>query len=167
MKAIGRFLKKNSPPGLDASPFVRTAMIGGVIAFLISLIFVGRYRTALASLYVYTKDGYVLDTTLSMPDFCELIEGTLLGFAVEAISLLGIVIYNYLYYRQGRRSIYLMKRLPNRFERHRRALAVPVLLALCCAAAAMILMLLYFALYMIATPRECLTAGQWYKLWRF
>ena len=85
---------------------------------------------------------------------------------VAVVLVLGFIVYHYLYYRQGSKSIYLMKRLPSKHELHKRAIALPMLAILGCLVAALIVMLLYFAIYMLATPKQCLLPNQWQKLWR-
>ena len=64
-------------------------------------------------------------------------------------------------------SIYLMRRLPDRWELHRRCLVFPFAGLVLCVAAAFLTVVLCYACYMIATPEICLTPGQWQKYWRF
>ena len=53
-----------------------------------------------------------------------------------------------------------------RVELHRRCLTLPICAAFGCAVCAFVLLLVYFAIYMLMTPQECLQPEQWYKIWR-
>jgi uncharacterized membrane protein YqhA len=87
------------------------------------------------------------------------------GFLILALCMLALIVYHYAYHYQGSKSIYLMKRLPNRWEMHRRCITLPLLAALICLIAAIAFLLIYFGIYMVFTPKECLTLGQWQKIW--
>jgi hypothetical protein len=63
-------------------------------------------------------------------------------------------------------SIYLMKRLPDPSERHRRALMLPLLAIAATVVLAILLRLIYFAVYLLATPKTCLPDEVWQQLWR-
>ena len=100
-----------------------------------------------------------------MPDFVTLLGHYLIGFLLVALCMLAIVAYHYLYHRQGSKSIYTMRRLPDGMVLHRRCWTLPVLMALASLLAAFVLLMIYYAIYMFVTPDACLTPGQWQKLW--
>lgn len=160
------FLKKLVPPGMEYKPELKFYITGLVCAGLFSFSFLIRYIDARYALYNHEGYKSVLIDGVKIADFRELLGIALAGFAFVAVCMLGFIVYHYLYYRQGSKSIYLMKRLPDKFELHKRAIALPLLAILGCLVAALILMLLYFALYMLATPKQCLLPNQWQKLWR-
>ncbi len=164
---MDEFIKRNSPPGMDTKFEKRFVLAGWLLSFAYSLLFLGAYFTAWSELYVWSKDKRVLVAGRMMPDFAELIDTYLIGFAIVALCMIAFIIHRYTYYRQGSMSIYLMKRLPHRSERHRRAWLLPMLVMLFCAVFAFALLMIYFAIYMLVTPAECVATGQWYKLWRF
>ena len=160
------FLKKLVPPGMEYKPELRFYITGLICAGLYSLSFFIRYFDARYELYEHYDYKSVLIDGAKIADFSSLLGYALVGFAFLAVCMLGFIVYHYLYYRQGSKSIYLMKRLPSKLELHKRAIALPLLAILGCLVAALIVMLLYFAVYMLATPKQCLLPNQWQKLWR-
>lgn len=90
--------------------------------------------------------------TILMDHFAALIRHTALGFQVLSAALLLMAVSHYLYhYREGR-SIYLMRRLPDRRDLWRRCLALPLLGLAGCALLYLVLLLIYFAVYRACTP---------------
>lgn len=161
-------LSRWAPPGLDTGPETRWFLIGWACAAAFAcLYYCNRFFSARAELYDFGYGGptSVLLPGAVMPDFAALLGGWWIGFAVVAVCALGLAAAHYAYHWQGGRSIYLMRRLPDRFVLHRRCLTLPALgLALCLLSAAVLLPLFYW-LYISATPEECLTPQQWQKLW--
>ena len=156
-----------TPPGISLSGEARFFAAGLICAVLYSLRFVLAYVNARGELFEtnrLTRERVLIDGAV-MPDFSEVLDGALLGFAVLAFCMLFAAVYHYQTHFHGSRSIYLMCRLPDRWELHRRCLAVPVLGGLSCAVVSFLLLLIYFAVYQLATPQECLTPHQWQKLW--
>ena len=100
-----------------------------------------------------------------MVDFIDLVEYAFLGFFLAITLALAFGLYHYAFHHQGSKSIYLMRRLPNGFELHRRCWTVPVAAALIIAAAMVLTFLFYFAIYLLATPEGCLAPHQWQKIW--
>ena len=96
-----------------------------------------------------------------MPAFFELLDKALLGYLVLSVGMVVMAVYSYSYFYQGSRSIYLMRRLPNRFELPRRCLTLPVAAILICMLAALGNGVLYYGIYRLLTPVECLPAGLW------
>lgn len=70
---------------------------------------------------------------------------TLIWLAVKAVS-------HYRYYRSGSRADYTMKRLPDRREYHRRALAMPVFGLIGTVLLYLLLLGIGIAVYYLATP---------------
>lgn len=163
------FFKRNTPPGMSMKQEFWFFVLGMIASVFDSFLFLVRYTAAQSRFYEIRGGERVFIGEIEhmvMPDFAVLLGNSLAGFGFLAICMLGFIIYHYAYFRQGSKSIYLMKRLPKKSELHRRALTVPLLAMLACALAAFILLLLYFALYMLATPDVCLTPDQWQKIWR-
>jgi len=159
-------LSKYAPPGYDFK-FDRTFFSAGIgIATGFSFSYLLRFMQEKNSLYEYHLGEKILRPDAIMPDFIDIFRGSLWGYLVLAICMLILIGLRYAYYYQNSKSIYLMKRLPSRFEMHRRCIIVPVIAALLCAAAAFLVLLLYFGHYMLFTPDACLTPGQWAKIWR-
>ena len=139
---------------------------GLAVAVVYSMIYLLRYFNARENLYEWTLKGRELIEGAVMPDFAELMDGTLLVFLAIALTMMGLVIYHYIYHRLDTKSYYVMRRLPSRWELHRRCLTLPMIGLLICGAAVLIMTLIYYWIYMGCTPEECLMPGQWGRFWR-
>ena len=157
---------KNLPPGMEPAEEQRFVKIGLVLSGLISFLDMIVYFTELSNLYQYRAGRRVLDVTREMSDFAEIFQRFPIGFAILAVCMLGFVVYHYVYYYRGSKSIYLMRRLPDRWEIHRRAWSYPLCVTLVCILCVVVLFWLYFGLYLWITPNECLVPGQLYRIWR-
>jgi len=160
-------LARYAPPGFDLT-FDRTLFgCGMVVAFLYSMRFFERFSDMHRVLYeVWTGTEKTLREGAEMADFSFVLGRSLFLFYILAFAMLATAALHYSYHRQGSRSIYLMKRLPSRWELHRRCLTIPIVAAAICLLTAFVLMLFYFWYYMVATPEQCLTPDQWEKIWR-
>lgn len=155
-----------APPGYSLG-FERSFYLTGLVsAAIYSMMFFIRFGNALDNLYGYEGKRRVLLPDAVMPDFARLLEHAFAGFGLLAAVMLCFIAVRYAYYRRDSRADYLMRRLPDRLDWHRRCLTMPILAALSCAGCAFLLLLLYFAVYMLFTPGACLQPGQWYKIWR-
>ena len=154
---MNEFFKRNSPPGIDLGQEWRVFLIGNIASVIVSLFaFLAKYIDARDQLFVYEIDRKILKEGAIIAPFSSLFSIYFLGFVLVALFLLGYVIYHYSYFRQESMSIYLMKRLPDKRELHKRALTVPVLAVLATICVALAAVLLYFVIYLLATPRACL-----------
>lgn len=120
--------------------------------------FLSRYFDARAWLYDHKEgpDGrwvQVLIPGRIMPAFSELMEGLpLLGMWCFLI-LMGIQVWRYYScHTRDSMAIYTMRRLPDKWELHRRCLTQPVLSAVFEVLLFAVLTVLCFALYYFATP---------------
>lgn len=137
------------------------------VSALISLVFPSRFAEQYANLYITADASRILRAGARMEDFSVLMRGALLGFLVTALLMVFLAAYHYRWHFQGSKSIYLMRRLPSKYELARRCLAVPVLGILLAALTAFLLACLYYAVYIRLTPPQCLTPGQWQAFWSF
>ena len=87
-------------------------------------------------------------------------------FGLVLIVTLSFISTHYSYHYRESKSIYLMRRLSDPWELHRRCLTLPVVGVGLALLVAFVLLMLYFAVYMGVTPEECLTPHQWQKIWR-
>lgn len=101
-----------------------------------------------------------------MTDFGVLMEGTMRWFLVAAVLLVVLMGLHYGHHRFRSKSVYLMRRLPDRWEYHRRCLALPLAGLALCGVLAFACLCLCYAIYMLATPAVWLTPDQWQKIWR-
>lgn len=164
---INNYLTRYSPPGMDLKLEKRFFIWGMILSVSYSILyFFTNYSNAYYELYIYVSGKAILNTNANMPDFRSLIGLSFIGFAIVAIMMVGFIIYRYSYYNQGSKSMYLMKRLPQKSELHKRALVVPFIAMLLCLLTVFILLMIFYAVYMLATPKACLVPNQWQILWR-
>lgn len=159
-------LERYAPVGADGGREARGILLGlGLSAGFGLLAFLPRYFDRRAALYTRQGAQMVLRPGAVMEDFAQLLDWMLLGFAVTAVCMAALAVWHYASHFQGSRSIYTMRRLPQRWELARRCLTLPLLGALGCLIGAAALLLICFAVYNLATPEQCLTPHQWQKLW--
>lgn len=156
-----------TPPGIPLRREISFLLFGYLLALLFSFQYLARYVEARQDLFEWVAGRRVLREGAVIADFPILMRQATFGFFAVACALLGLAVFHYIYYRQGSMSIYLMKRLPRRAERHVRALAFPLSAVVLTGAAAFLLRFLYFVLYLCATPKGCLPAQVWQQFWRF
>ena len=161
-----KLLNRSTPPGVDARRELWQIILWMSLAGGFSLGTLASYLNARSELFE-TRAGrrYLIEGAV-IADFNRLTGAYFQGFTLVILAILGLIAFHYTYYRRESMSIYLMKRLPNPAERHRRALTLP----LCAAAATVVLAVLlrtaYFAVYLLATPKICLPDEVWQQLWR-
>ena len=164
---MNEFFKRNSPPGIDLKQEWRVFLIGNIVSVCISFFaFIDKYIDARNQLFFYEIDKRMLIDGAIIAPFSSLFSVYFSGFFFVSCFMLGYVIYHYLYYRQDSMSIYLMKRLPNKRELHRRALTVPCLAFLATIGVALAAILFYFIIYILATPKACLPYAALREIWR-
>lgn len=162
MKCLDDF----TPPGISAGKELGGFAGGLAVAWLISMNYFNRLANARAELFHIHERRRVLIEGAVMENFSSVLGDSLNSFGFLCILLLGLVVWHYLYYHQETKSIYLMKRLSSRLEIHKRAWTLPLLAIAVTLIAVFLVLLLYFGIYMIATPEQCLAPGQWQNIWR-
>ena len=162
------FLDRSFPTGYGYKTELKVVLIALVTGSLISLIrFNGAYSFERQALYMRRGTELILDESRVIPDFV-----IILGDKLYILLILAALVFilasgiHYAYHHNGSKSIYLMRRLPGRFELHRRCLLIPLISALVFILAAALLLLVYYLIYMNSTPEACLAPNQWQKLWR-
>lgn len=153
-------LRALMPPGIDIPKEIRAAAYGLSAAFIYSLGFFINLSNEYSSLYYYLDEKRLLRDGAIMRDFVDFAPSSMLIFIAVAISMIPLAAYHYIYHFQGSKSIYLMKRLPDKWELLRRCLAFPIITASAALILAVLLLLIYLAFYMLITPRSCLAPGQ-------
>ena len=154
-------LKKLAPPGISLMNELCVYAFGMGISLLISFAYFIRLFDATSDYIIWSAvHGRMVNPDFTMPHFTQLIEGVFTGFFFVALCSLFLCVYHYTYYSSGgSHTLYLMNRLPDRWYLMKTCLTVPVLMALTSLAAAGVLTLLYYAVYLIATPKGYLPAG--------
>ncbi len=152
---------RHTPPGWDWENLRFSLMLGHGASVLPLLTFLSRYHEARRALYDYVRqDGGmipVLNTERVIAPFAPMVLGTpLLGFGVFLLMMALQVLRHYRYHSQDSMSIYLMRRLPDRWELHRRCWTVPVLACLAELVLMAGMIFLCWLYYRFATPAPCL-----------
>lgn len=159
-------LSRFAPPGFNVNAEIHFFIIGMASSLILSLTFIPGYIANRKSLYITFSSEKILMGGAKMADFSELLGFTLYGFLILAICMLGMIIFHYIYHYKDSKSIYLMKRLPNPSELHKRCLVLPITAFFICIVSAIVMLLVYFCIYMTFTPEQCITPDQWQKIWR-
>ncbi len=166
MKGEERHKWKSTPPGMSQRRERIWFYLLLVMALLNCLRFFREYQIELAQLYQRQELVWISSRLIRMEDFYVLVQGKYILFGLPMLWCVSSVIFRYLYYYEGSKSIYLMRRLPDRWELHRSCLVRPLLrMALCLGVMATVLMISY-GYYMRHTPARWLRPDQWQKLWR-
>ena len=161
-----KFLNRSTPPGVDAAAECRHLILWLSLAAAFSLGTLANYLSAYNDLFEIVAGRRYLIEGAVIENFYRLTGVYFQGFTLLVPAILGLAVFHYAYYRRESMSIYLMKRLPDRAERHRRALTLPLLAIAATALLAALLRLIYFAVYLLATPKICLPDDVWQQLWR-
>lgn len=121
------------------------------------LFFIGAYLDAYDNLFLH-QDGFrtVLRQGAVMPGFFGILSGSETVFLVVCSLMPFWALYYYSYHYTGSKSIYLMRRLPDGWDLHRRCLALPGAGLLGALSLQGVLGLLYYLIYIFVTPRQCL-----------
>ena len=152
-------MEKYAPPGIEFTKQLTRCLIGISAAFGWSWSFLVKYLTARGELFMRTMTGLVVREGVMMQDFWQLLHvdfDSLDGFLLFYLVMLGLIVYHYLYYYQGSKSIYLMRRLPDKWEMHRRNVALPLAAIVIGFLTELVVLLLYYGIYVLATPTQCL-----------
>lgn len=162
MSKIIKFFELNAPPGIELKQEYGVFIIGNLCSAVISVFaFLVQYARERSELFTYIGYERRLIDGVRITPFHNLISIYFAGFIFVAIFLLGYIPYHYAYYRQGSMSIYLMKRLPNSSELHRRAWTLPCIAVLATISVAIVTILFCFLIYFLATPKACLPYINW------
>ena len=119
------------------------------------IIFLCQFSTTLRDLQTALRTGA---EGLTMPPLPPLTAGCWIGFLVLALGQGVLAAAHYLWHYQGGRSIYRMRRLPQRVELARRCLAAPAAALGWCVLAAVAVAVLCALYYRIFTPAGLLPA---------
>lgn len=150
------WLEPYAPLGIELANEVMLFVSGITLAVLYSFVYLVSYIAARNELYEKVADRWILRQGAIMPAFDTLIEGRMIGFGVVMILMLGIIVYHYIYHHMDSKLVYLMKRLPSKWELHKRCLVLPIAGILVTIACMLILWLVYYGIYLLFTPQQCL-----------
>lgn len=139
-----------------------------IMAVLRSLLYFLSYYSAYNALFNVYGGKKILIENAAMPDFCDIIDdGFFDVFKVAVFIFLAMIAVNYGYHLRDSKSIYTMRRLPDKYELHVRCIALPAISVMLCAFLSFALLMVFYSHYMTATPDELILPAQWEKLWDY
>lgn len=146
------------PVGIHVNQLYRVVLLLVIIPSINSLQF-------FASFYVARREQIRLSesagSVIPMENFVEILGNGFVVFPIAALGCLAIAIYTYGYHYGESMSIYLMKRLPDKYELGRRIFTVPMLSAVMIVGWGMMLLLIYYLYYMNFSPEGSVMGNQW------
>ncbi len=166
MKGEEKRKPMSTPPGMSQKReriWCYLLLLAGVIH---SLRFFGEFQTELTQLYRKQEIAWIASELIWMKDFYMLVKGKYLLFWLPMLWCVINVIFRYLYYYQGSKSVYLMRRLPVPWELHYSCLARPLQRMGLCLGILVAMLFISYWYYMEKTPPQWLEPDQWQKLWR-
>lgn len=114
--------------------------------------FYGKYMLCLREVR-NSVTGITIDSGVKMPYFWDLQEHTYYGYALGILLALFLQAYwNYEYYNKKTKSVYVMKRLPDRKEYARTIWVAPIVQACSIAVIMIVQTVIDFCLYAFVTP---------------
>ncbi len=153
-EAFAAWLSDRTPPGMSMqgeAAFFITLLIG---AFLYAQGFLFRYSDAYMTLLAQ-MEMLGVDIHRIAP-FYDVFGHAWNGYFFVMPCMLLFGVSHYLYYHRETKSVYLMRRLPDKWEYHRRALTVTVCELLICMALALLTFFIDCLIYVWSTPAACL-----------
>ncbi|MDD6315436.1 MAG: hypothetical protein PUB63_00235 [Clostridia bacterium] len=148
------------PVGMDAKLINRWLLAAFIAAFLLSLGAPLQILSQRDHLFTVVGGVRVYQPGMMMPDYHALAPHWLVLFPAIALSMPLLSAWFYFQHWQDGRSIYTMRRLPDRWELHRRCLTVPVAAALLALLMGFGLLMLYYLFYLAAAPEGSVSPGQ-------
>ena len=151
-----KWLEQYAPLGIGVRNQVTGFIVGIVAATLHSMWFLVEYISARNELYIRTATGMKLIEGAVIRDFSSLTEYVFLTFYIVTIVTFLTAVFFYFYHFDGSKMLYLMKRLPNKWELFRRCVTLPSAGTVILLVWMSLLRILYFAVYTLCTPSQCL-----------
>lgn len=151
-------LSRYAPPGTNIKQEIKNLCTGLIGAACCAVLVYGvRLRSAYDNLFDYVGRERVLKIDVTMMPFDAVLHrGLWLFYLVALCSLASAVLHRISYYTGGSKSIYVMRRLPQRWEVLRRDITLPLLGASISLLSSLLLKMLFWGLYYWITPTQCL-----------
>ena len=157
-------IKKIIPVGIKAETEIWIFFSALAVGICRALLFFQAYFREYNRLFNIEYGKRVLIKGRMMLDFYEILEGTFNGFVIAIFGFICLIIFHYGYHYKDSKSIYTMKRLPNKYELHIRCFTFPVIGIITSIVISAILLVLFYLYYITKTPDECLIPDQWERL---
>lgn len=156
-----------APPGMELEQEKKIFIIGMVLSLLFGFLIYGiEFSDCLEKLYWKNGAERCVIPGAVMPDFTVILGGSLMGFDIVFALMIAAAVMHYGYHTGISKSIYTMRRLPSRWELHRRCLTLPICGMVISKVTAFVVLLICYGFYVGLTPRECILSGQWEKIVR-
>ena len=161
-------LRELAPPGANlrqtlvfcAGIAVAAVLLASFFPFLIS------YGNARSQLYELRYGVRVLRSNAAMLPLEALLCRSFAPYFGAVAAYLLMIAANYASFFRPSRSIYLMRRIPSRWELLKRCLSLPFFAIFVCFCFAGVLICLCNLIYFRATPEVCIPAGVRFTFWR-
>jgi len=160
-----RKLERYAPPGYELKTELSYILFLSVASLLVSFMFFLRFREAYNLLFDFENGVKVLLPNAQMPDFGTLSNAPFSSFRTLWVWTFFFIRNHYRYINVETKSIYLMLRLPNRFEYHMRCWAIPLAFILLSYLVMILLKITYFTYYLNMIPLSAWPPGQSMNLW--
>ncbi len=152
-----RGLEKCYPPGYAYRGEMGIAgILWGMAVGSGAVYFLQALYSAIEKLYHYVDYRRVLREGVRVVPFTELVEGYWALFVPVLVFLLVMPLYHYAYYCRESKSIYVMRRLPQRGVTLKSCVRGPVLCAGLVLTSAVIFYFLYYGIYCLSVPGEAM-----------
>ena len=163
-----RTLRDFAPPGTDPKRdlIAATVWFVGLVLLASLLVFYVRYSRARELLYEDVLGRKLLRSGAQIAPLDELLRGTFLPAIAYFFFCLCDIDANLLSFYRESKSIYLMRRVPDRWELPRRCAALPLLALAIGAVLTALCIGLCNLIYFKATPGQCIPAGEHFIFWR-
>ncbi len=124
--------------------------------FIFLMEFGSCYYSGYLSLLSYGDGPKTIRPDATMPYYYTMVDNTLKLFAPTILLFLFLIVLHYKYHMEGSKSIYLMKRLPNKNEIHIRCLTVSLAGIATVFLTVFMLIAATYYFYISFTPPQCL-----------
>lgn len=161
---MDKYLDKLFPPGYDREKELRQLVVSFGVAVLYSFQFFFDYYEAYKDLFWYDgiriKETGLWEKTVRPGEvivpFKDLIGYSFLFFVVFVIILFVVAGQHYWYYLKGSKSIYLARRIPERFYMLKTTLGLTILGLVLTFLMVGMLLGIFYLVYVFVTPAGCL-----------
>ncbi len=128
------------------------------IIILNSFNFFNKFHDAL---YTQERLSYQTGQISQMENFATLVRLMFPSVPLAFFACLcGLGIYNFGHHYKESQSVYLMKRLPNKYEYFRRVMTIPIISALLLLVLVFVLLMTYYVIYISKSPEGSVASGQ-------
>ena len=150
------WMEPYAPPGAPLLQEKSYWIMTMIISTFWCLQYVLRYIEARNMLFEYRVGRKVLIEGAMMTSFESLTANLFEVFGLVLLYCVLVVVYHYFYHYQGSNMMYLMRRLPNKWELHTRCFVLPIMASIFTIAYMYVLRMLFLAIYILCTPSQCL-----------